>query len=300
MNERQLRALKYVIEHGTTIRAAELMHVTQPAISRMLSTLEEELGIRLLERRHGRISPTPQARYFLSAADNVLDAMGNARRRAETIKNTSVGQLRVATMPGLGLSLLPQYIAEFQTQHPEIHVAMQSRTSPQVRDLVAAQMFDIGLAEPPWPSDQLQVHAFRVPCVCVFQRDDPLAQYETIRPEQIAHRDMALLNADHLSTLRLHESLQAFNATPNIVFECNLYHSAMQYVMIRRAITITDQITANSFPSDALDFRPLSSAIGFDVAVLQARSSAKQPEYIRQFLMGLLSALEKHAKPVPI
>ena len=77
---RQLEALKSVADHGTMTRAAHSLKISQPAVSRLLADLSNELGFTLLDRKDGRLVPTQEARYILPDISRVLEMMKNMKR----------------------------------------------------------------------------------------------------------------------------------------------------------------------------------------------------------------------------
>ncbi|MCB2101461.1 MAG: LysR family transcriptional regulator [Rhodobacterales bacterium] len=298
MNERQLLALKYVITHGTTTQAADLLNVTQPAISRMLSSLEHDLGVKLFERQRGRITPTPQAGYFLGAAEKILDAIWDARRRADTIRNLSVGDLKVASMPGFAITTLPRLVSDFETRHPNVRISLEARTSPQVRELVGSQAFDVGLAEPPWPIETFLVEPYAARCVCLLRRDDPLAEKDEVTPRDLVGRKLASLYASHLLTSRLRDAMAEIGADCVPTFECNLFPIAAQIVERTDAVAIVDPALIGSGFLAGLTTRPFTPPMYMDFAILRSRHKPSTPQ-IDEFTDDLRRALAAFAEPKP-
>ncbi len=113
MNLRQLQAFKAVMNEGTLTQAADIMAVTQPAVSSLIANLEQSVGFPLFKRHKGRIHPTPEAEHFYEGVEKVLSAVEKATRSALEIRDLELGYLRIASMPGLSLVFLPRVVARF-------------------------------------------------------------------------------------------------------------------------------------------------------------------------------------------
>src|SRR4051812_48983176 len=108
---RQLEALNYVLSSRSMTAAAELFGVTQPAMSRMILQLEEEVGCVLLKRELGRVSLTEEGVRFYEKAERVLRDMHDLRSVAEGLRKDPRGHVRIISIYGLVNSLIPTAIA---------------------------------------------------------------------------------------------------------------------------------------------------------------------------------------------
>ena len=116
---RHLDAFSAIARTGRLKRAAEQLHLTQPAISRTLKELEEITGTRLIERSRSGVSLTPQGEVFLQFAEQSTAALRNGLRsvRAGT---AAVGQLRLGALPSVAAGLLPRAALRFVDANPDI------------------------------------------------------------------------------------------------------------------------------------------------------------------------------------
>lgn len=277
MNERQLLALKYVIQYGTMTKASELLHVTQSAVSQMITNLEQDLGFPVLERRQGKIAPTPQGRSFLTEAGHVLDAMGKARRAAVELRNLSVGNLRIASTPVFALSMLPNVLAQFNKTHPDTTISSQAHHSHEVRELVTSQIFDLGIYELHHPPKEDETEVYSVQCSCVLRQDDPLAGQSVITPEDLADRALVSLYNQHPTTQALRSAFESHKLKWDPSVECNLFAAACQLIKRSGCVSWVDPFTFSMFSDPALCVRPFEPEIMLDFAVLQSRGDQKSP-----------------------
>ena len=135
MNLRQVEVFRVVMTNGTTARAAEVLHVSQPAVSQ---ELERSLGFDLFRRIKGRLQPTPEGQLFFREVEQAFIGLTHLRGAAARIRDYGSGELRIACLSALSTNVLPRALRAFMTKHPNIAITFQARMSSNVRDLVAS------------------------------------------------------------------------------------------------------------------------------------------------------------------
>src|SRR3954454_15854910 len=108
INLRQVEAFKAVIEYGTVSRAAEMMNVSQPAMSKLIAHLEEDTGLRLFDRLKGRLAPTRRGMRLYEEIDRIFAGVRQVENAVEAIRREEQGQLLVGVMPALSRSFIQQ------------------------------------------------------------------------------------------------------------------------------------------------------------------------------------------------
>jgi DNA-binding transcriptional LysR family regulator len=277
MNERQLLAFKYVIQYGTMTKAADLLHVTQSAVSQMITNLEEDLGFPVFVRRQGKIASTPQGRSFLVEAENVLETMGKARRAALELKNLSIGNFRIAATSVFALSLLPNVLAKFNRKYPKITTSFQALHSSEVRELVSSQIFDLGVCELDQIPSGGEPDCYTVPCAFVCRRDDPLSQLPVVTPRDLENKTVVTLYDQHPTTIALRKAFKDQGVSWSSHIECNLFAAAYQLVLGGGAVAWIDPFTLSMFSNPSLCTRPFQPEASLQLAILQAPKDQQQP-----------------------
>jgi len=142
---KQLEAVHAILKAGTVSAAARSLHLTQPAISAVLKHTEQNLGMRLFERRAGRLYPTPEALALLPDLEHIFASIDGISRLADALKDGHAGKVVVATTPTLGLVFLPQAVADLRITSPTIEVVIHTLPVPMVSDRVSRREADFGL-----------------------------------------------------------------------------------------------------------------------------------------------------------
>lgn len=142
-----VQALRYFVEvarlRGFT-RASESLHVTQPAISKMVRALEEELGTPLLLRERRQVKLTDAGRIVLERAQGILDALRGIEEEVVELSALRRGRIRVGIPPIVGVAFFPPLLTEFHRAHPGIALELREEGSHHIEALVLDRELDIG------------------------------------------------------------------------------------------------------------------------------------------------------------
>lgn len=187
MNIKQLHALRAVLAGGTVTNAALAMHLTQPAVSRLLLQLEAEIGFPLFDRRHGRLWITPEGETFCREASRAVAHLDHLVELARDLKRLQVGFLRIIALPSIAYGILPRAIARFSRLHPEVQVDVSVRQRKELEKAVAAEPFDVAFTSMPLASENIEVELLpAVRATCVLPQDHRLAGKPSLQAADFA------------------------------------------------------------------------------------------------------------------
>jgi DNA-binding transcriptional LysR family regulator len=136
MDFREVRTFVTIADLGTISRAAEHLHITQPALSRQLANLEGELGIKLFDRVGRRLLLTSEGVQLLTECRGLLNYSRALREQAEGLKRGDAGTLRVSSSPHLIEGLFPDFLRDFAKRYPNVHVRLVEAVGPRIFDLL--------------------------------------------------------------------------------------------------------------------------------------------------------------------
>jgi DNA-binding transcriptional LysR family regulator len=157
MEIRQLRYFVTVAELGHFGRAAEALHVVQPAVSQAVARLEREIGLTLFDRSRKRITLTPEGRSFVPHARRVLRAVERAGREAADLAAGVTGLIRIGSSEGLG-PRLEAILAEFRRHRPAVRVELLSQRTPAKIAALTAGDLDAAFVRAAEPAAGVTVH----------------------------------------------------------------------------------------------------------------------------------------------
>ena len=220
MNNRQIETFAAVMRSGTTSRAAELLGITQPAVSRSIADLERSIGFGLFARVRNRLVPTPEARIFFREVEASFRGLDALRAAAARIRDQGSGELRVASLSALSTSLVPKAIGRFSAKHPEARITLHVLPSREVRDLIASGQFDVGLAADGIDTSGVQHQAFVAPrAMCALSPGHRLAAKPTIGPGDLEGEPIIAYVPEDRSRQRMDRVFAQAGITPRIVVE---------------------------------------------------------------------------------
>jgi DNA-binding transcriptional LysR family regulator len=265
---RQLLTFREVMRSGSISEASRTLLRTQPAVSTMILNIEKELGFRLFVREHGRLTPSPEAHYFLEEAEEVLERLDRTARTMSEFGTLDRGSLRIACHPASSGFFLPKILAAFLKDRPEVKADLMMRTSQAVEDLIASQEYDIGLAETPEKRGSIKIEPFDFECVIALPEQDPLASKDVLTPTDLENYPMAMLFEEHPLTRSTQNAFTRYNATLNRRFVLRTYLPALQLVGSGLCAAVVDRITAATSPAPGITYKAFTPAITSSVALL--------------------------------
>lgn len=218
MNFRQLEIYRALMIGGSASRAAELLNITQPAVSRAISELEHRVGFTLFDRVKGRLIATPEGELFFRDVTNAFTGLDTLRASAARIRDFGSGSPRIASLAALGSALVPRAVRKFRETNPQVSITLQILSSAAVRDHVVNQQFDIDLSADEVDLSGVDHNVFQSACaVCVMPPDHPYANRDVIRAENLHNMAFIALASDDRARARMTESFDAVGAHPHIV-----------------------------------------------------------------------------------
>ena len=198
---REYEALRAVVASGTTIGAARLLGISQPAVSRAIAQLEARLDVSLFERRGGRLRATAEALRLNGQLDRLFDAIAQ-------IGGVDAGDpghrvLRLAAPPSLS-DLVAANMASFMKLHPDQRLSLEICTSSGMVSRIAEDAVDLGFTHADLSHSTMELIPFRESeAVCVMAPDHPLAACAEITPEMLHGQDFIAILRRHIVRSRL-------------------------------------------------------------------------------------------------
>lgn len=157
MNLNHLRVFASVAEHGSLTRAARELNVSQPAISKQLGDLEEDLGTQLVDRLPRGVRLTEAGEVLLTHAQRILQAERAAQQDLRDLRGLGRGKLSVGASTTVGSYLVPSLMGELHRQHPGVQLDLTIANTAAVQSAVLENRCDVGLIEGFVSSDLLAV-----------------------------------------------------------------------------------------------------------------------------------------------
>ena len=219
MELRHLRYFAAVAAHGSFSRAANQLHLTQPALSRQVKSLEEEIGMVLVVRGQNAISLTSAGEAFYEEARDILARVDVAVRRIKT--HPEGEKLRIGYVHSLTAGIMPRVVERFQSYKKDVFLELSDLTTEAMCQRAAAEQIDIAILprslEAHFKGFQW-VELQRLAPVLVIAKKNPLAKLTKIHPQKLSDRRLLGLGADKYPEYvpRLKAILKPFGVKPQL------------------------------------------------------------------------------------
>lgn len=275
MNLRQVEAFRAVMLTGQMTAAAELMLVTQPAVSRLIKDFEQATKLQLFERRGNHIIPTQEAKTLWKEVDRAFIGLNHIGNLAADIGRQAAGTLRIAAMPALANGLLPRFLAQFIRDRENLQVSLMGLPSSMVMEAVASGRADIGYADGPSERQGFLVETRSLPAVVAIPMGHRLAGLDHVTPQNLTGERIIKQETGTLFAMRVEVAIGGIQRRPSL--EVSLSHTALNLVCEGAGIAIIDPAAAIEF-KDRIALRPFSVFI--DAGFLEVRSANGAPSTI--------------------
>ena len=264
----QLNAFRAIVECQTVTAAAEQLHLSQPAVSRLLSGLEDQLGFKLFNRKKNSMSLSDEGQAFYLEVAKVFDAISGLTCSADSIRTGHFGSLNIAAMPLLSNAFLPRIVAQLLQQAPQLKVSFKTYRSEEVIRRIQSQAMDIGFAFVNEPLAGVLAQRIECQCVCLLPSKSDLAKKEVIDIADIANQRLIRHEKDiiqvHLDSLFNRYGLKTIEQ-----IEVSFASTAAALVREGVGLTITDPFTAHmAIEHPDVTMRPLAFKLTFEFDIL--------------------------------
>jgi len=198
MDIRHLEYFTEVARHKSFTKAAQVLHITQPTISKMVKTLEDELGVTLICRSAKQIELTDAGQAVFSQAQQVLASFQNLTSKLADVMNIKRGRIRIGLPPIASSSLFPRVIGEFNKAYPEINLQLIEVGSKMVKKGVTEGTLDIGVVcSLPTEQDNFEVLSFiEDPLMLIVNPEHRLAEREKVDFADLKEESFVLYRED--------------------------------------------------------------------------------------------------------
>jgi LysR family transcriptional regulator, cyn operon transcriptional activator len=239
MLARQVRYFLAVAEHQSFTRAAEALHVSQPALSQQVRLMEESLGVQLFDRSGRATRLTDSGEVYLQYVRRVSQEFGEARRAINDVNNLSRGALRVALTPTFTTYLVGPLVEAFHSRHPNITLNVREVSQEQMEDLLLSDEIDVGIAfsgtlAPDLDLDPLLVETLAL----VVGTGHPLADKISIGLAALSAESLVLLSAEFATRDQIDSFSRQHGIRPHVQIEANSISAVIEIVRRTKLSTL--------------------------------------------------------------
>ncbi len=193
---KQIRAFITVARCRSFAEAADQLHLSQPALSIAIKSLEEIVGGQLLARTTRSFALTPEGDYFLPIAQRLMNQWDDALENLEDRFTLKSGRITLATMPSFAANLLPKALHSFKTQHPHVSITLHDVIAEETVNMVRTDRVEIGVSFNPGKQADLDfIELFEDRFVAVLPTGHPLLTLKAVPIATLLSNDVITLQS---------------------------------------------------------------------------------------------------------
>ncbi|GAA0591252.1 LysR family transcriptional regulator [Virgibacillus siamensis] len=221
MDIRQIEYFAEVARQLNFTRAASILHISQPSLSKTMKNLEDELGVTLFYRGTKQLALTDAGQAFLVNAKNVLDAFENLTTELNDVIDLKRGEIKIGIPPIIGAVFFSKLISRYKEAYPSINILLTEVGTNKIKTGVSEGELDIGLiCNLPVPQENFEtIKLLKDPLMLIVHKDDPLARKKTIDFSDIRKEPFILYRHDFSLHDKIVQECDKHGFSPNIVCE---------------------------------------------------------------------------------
>lgn len=286
MTLQQLEYVAAVYRFRHFANAADYCNVTQPTLSSMVQKLEEELGVKIFDRKKNPIAVTPIGQQII---DRALETLAQSRRVLETVeeeKHSLLGTFNIGILPTIAPYLIPRFFPQLMKKHPEMDIRVTEMKTSKMKQALLNNELDAGILALVNDLDNFETTTLYYEQFFAYvSREDNLFQNKTIRTSDLTDEYLWLLDEGHCFSNQLVKfcSLKAANASKKS-YSLGSIETFMRIVESGKGVTFIPELATYQLNASQKELiRPFAIPIPTREIVMMTNKG-----FIRQTLLKML------------
>lgn len=266
---RQIDAFKTVVQTGTVTESARMLGISQPAVSRLISDFESQIGFRLFTRSGRNLKATPEALLLVEEVRRALSGLEQIKHSATAIKNFKHAQLRLISTPAFSTLIAPQLIKKFAERQPAAMVSLEIQSTDVAVEWMVSQNFDFGIAPAIAVNPATMSHPLTdTQSICVFPRGHRLEGKSEILPEDLENESFVSYMPDSQFRFEVDEIFNKAGIARTLQYEARTTDAICR--LVAQGLGVSIIVTMDSLSAAGEDFStaPFAHEIPFNGALI--------------------------------
>lgn len=287
MNLRQMEVFRAVMFAGGVNSAAALLHVSPPAVSKVLAQAAKASGLTLFERVKGRLIPTPEAQRLYQDIEQLWQGVEKVRDTSRELARPTHASLRLVCSASLAPYLVSHAVAQLYERVPRLQCRVQVVAPDIINQTLVERSTHLGIALAPHEHPSLAtVRSYQCGLACVMRSDHPLARKKVVKPSDLAGLRVISSPESVPFGQTLRRAFGASAAAMHRDFECTSSTTACWFAQAGVGVAVVDQVAIAGGLLAGLEVRPFQSAEKLPVEILRNRyrpMSVTEHAFVEEF-----------------
>ena len=274
---KSLRAFVLTMEQGSLTLAAQTMHLSQPAASRLLQQLEEEFGSPLFYRDSKTLSPSREAELLYPEASRILASFEELPEILDILRQDQATPLKVMAQTRCTLGLISPALARLRANNSDVSIDLAIHKRSELRRRLIWDRFDVGVFALPLHIEFAEVRLLRkVTCQVLLPNDHPLAGRASLTPDDLQKYDHVAVSALSGKSV-VDEALAKEGYQLPVKHEATNAFAAVSMVQQGFGYMVTDHFTVDPIHLKNLKFIPINPAPSIEYAICVSKGVRDHP-----------------------
>jgi DNA-binding transcriptional LysR family regulator len=260
MDIRQLTYFHEVAKHKSFTKASHVLHVSQPSLSKMVRSLEEELGIELLDRSSRQIELTEAGEIVYDQGQMILESMNHLSTHLYDLMNLKRGKIRVGIPPVIGFLFFPAIIRKFKSAYPDIEIELIEQGANKIEEMVGDGLLDLGIVVLPMNEEKFGVIPFISEDLMLFvHASHPFGERDQVEMHELEAESFILFSEDFALHGRIIEECLNAGFAPSISYESSQWDFISGMIGENLGISILPQSIQNKVNQQQVKAIPITT-----------------------------------------
>ncbi len=263
-NENQIRLIVKISETGSFTKAGEALHMTQPAVSRIVAAVEDELGTKLIQRnRKNGLAFTEVGERILILFRNILSDFHKIEELVAAEQGLEIGRVHIGAYPTACPRFMPKIIRQMQEKHPGLEIKLSEGSVTQIKEWLRTRTVDVGIIIPPYDDFDI-IPLMKDELVIALHADHPLAQKDAVEIADLEDEQLIIGRGGY--EVQVYALFKEANMKPHVRFVLEQIETGISMVQEGLGSVITTQGALPVLP-DYVVSRRMKPAIFRDIHI---------------------------------
>ena len=269
---RQLDVFRTVVSTGTVTETAKILGISQPAVSRLLADLQEEIGFELFGRSGRNLKPTPEARLLVEEVRRSLTGLEQIKDVARSIKSFKHARLRLITSPFFSVAVVPGIIKKFSQRHPEAMISLEIQSADDSVEWMVSQYYDFGITTPTIKTPTFMSHSLvKTDALCIVPTGHRLENKRVIRPKDLSGEQFISYFADSVFRFEIDEVFRKAKIDRNLQYEARTTAAICRLVSQGLGVSIIGHVFGDNEVQTGFKAIRFDSSISYKAALIWSK-----------------------------
>ncbi len=251
MTIQQFQYVLAVVDQQNFEAAAEKCFVTQSTLSTMIGRFEDEIGIKIFNRKTKPVSITEEGKHIIHRLRIIVNEVDLFKNLTQELRGDLIGNFRIGIIPTIAPYLLPRFITEFANQFPQVQIVVKELTTAQIKEALKMRDIDLGILALPIGDKKLQeIPLYKEPFLLYDCTDDNHASNTSLN--ELDYSKLCLLQEGHCLHTQVRKLCELSNlqtqSDVNIEFNSGSMDSLLRVTKTRKGITVIPYLAAIDLP----------------------------------------------------